>query len=87
MEPAARVGDATGHGGAIVTGSGDVNINKQPAAMVAVSMAPCVLHAGAYPVVTGSDSVLINGQPAARTGDVTACGAPIASGSPDVNIG
>lgn len=87
MQNAARVGDATSHGGAIATGSGNVTTNNCAAALVSVSIAPCAIGHGAAPVVTGSGSVFINGQPAARVGDVTGCGAAIASGSGNVFIG
>ncbi len=83
---AARMGDATGHGGVIVSGSGDVSINSCSAAAVGESVAVCPVHGGA-PVASGSGSVFINGCNAVRIGDVTGCGAPIASGSGDVTIG
>lgn len=83
---AARVGDVIGHGGAIVSGSGDVTINGCSAAAVGISVAVCAIHGGA-PVVIGSGSVFINNCNAARIGDITGCGAPIASGSGDVTIG
>jgi len=81
----ARVCDVIGHGGAIVTGSSDVEINGKPAAMV-TSIAACCLH-GAAPVATGSESVTINGYPATFVTCLTACGAPIVTGSDDVLIG
>lgn len=84
---AARLGDATGHGGALVSGSGNVFINGLAAGVVGVSVAPCALLHGAAPVACGSGTVFINGSPAARLGDVTGCGAPIVSGSGDVFIG
>ncbi|MGE9553398.1 PAAR domain-containing protein [Erwinia amylovora] len=86
-QPAARLGDATGHGGALVSGSGNVFINGLAAGAVGLSVAPCALLHGAAPVACGSGSVFINGCPAARLGDVTGCGAPICSGSGDVFIG
>ncbi|MGU3778277.1 PAAR domain-containing protein [Burkholderia metallica] len=84
--PAARVGDAIGHGGAIVTGSGDVYTNGIPAAFVG-SAAVCGLHCSAQALVVGSGSVFINGSPAAFVACPTSCGAPVASGSGDVFIG
>ncbi|SCC69194.1 PAAR domain-containing protein [Kosakonia oryziphila] len=87
MQNAARIGDATAHGGALCSGSGSVYINGIPAAMMGVSIAPCALLHGAAPVATGSGSVFINGSPAARLGDVTGCGAVIVTGSGDVYIG
>jgi uncharacterized Zn-binding protein involved in type VI secretion len=87
MFPAARLGDVIGHGGAIVTGSPSVNINGIPAAAVGLSASVCALHPSAQAVVLGSSSVFINDVPATFVAGVTSCGAPIASGSPDVLIG
>ncbi|NML34752.1 PAAR domain-containing protein [Paraburkholderia antibiotica] len=87
MFPAARAGDAIGHGGAIVTGSPSVFINGLPAALVGMSCAVCGLHPAAQAVVLGSGTVTINGLPAAFVGGVVSCGSPIATGSPDVTIG
>ncbi|WP_080436012.1 PAAR domain-containing protein [Burkholderia ubonensis] len=84
--PAARVGDAIGHGGAIATGSGDVFTNGISAAYVG-SVAVCGLHCSAQAVVVGSGSVYINGSPAAFVASCTSCGAPVATGSGDVFIG
>lgn len=86
MQPAARTGDAICHGGAIASGSPNVLINGIPAAVLAVSAAPCALHGGSA-VSTGSATVMINNLPAARMGDVTCCGASIVCGSPDVMMG
>ncbi|WP_080430744.1 PAAR domain-containing protein [Burkholderia ubonensis] len=84
--PAARVGDAIGHGGAIVTGSGDVFTNGISAVYVGC-VAVCSVHCSAQAVVVGSGSVFINGSAAAFVACCTSCGAPIASGSGDVFIG
>ncbi|MFT4066120.1 PAAR domain-containing protein [Paraburkholderia sp.] len=87
MFPAARKGDATGHGGAIVTGSPSVTINGIPAALAGISSASCPLHPSMQVVVAGSASVFINNVPAALVGGDTSCGASITAGSPDVLIG
>ncbi|PKH20115.1 hypothetical protein CIG19_18355 [Enterobacterales bacterium CwR94] len=86
MQPAARVSDSICHGGAVASGSGNVFINSLPAAVVAMSVAPCSLH-GAASVASGSGTVFINSLPAARLGDVTGCGSAIVCGSGDVKIG
>jgi uncharacterized Zn-binding protein involved in type VI secretion len=86
MGKAARVGDLIGHGGAILTGSDNVEINGHKAAFVS-SVAVCGLHPSPQAVVTGSDSVTINGHAAAYTDCLTSCGAPIVTGSDDVTIG
>jgi len=87
MFPAARKGDATEHGGAIVTGSPSVTINGVPAALTAISSATCALHPSVQAVVAGSKSVFINNVPAAFIGCTISCGASITAGSPDVLIG
>ncbi|MBW7985084.1 PAAR domain-containing protein [Enterobacillus tribolii] len=84
---AARVGDCTTHGGAIVSGSGDVFINSSSAALVGGSIATCAVLHGAAPLACGSGSVFINGSSAGRLGDVTGCGAVVATGSGNVCIG
>lgn len=85
MQNAGRAGDAISHGGSVTSGSGNVTINNQPAAMVG-SGASCSIHGGGA-VSCGSGTVFINGAPAARLGDATGCGATISSGSGDVLIG
>ena len=85
--PAARLGDVIGHGGVVVTGSGDVFINGISAGFVGGSIAVCGPHCSAQAVVLGSGSVFINGLPAAFVGSLTSCGAPIVTGSGDVSIG
>jgi uncharacterized Zn-binding protein involved in type VI secretion len=94
--PAARQGDATSHGGAIVSGSATVRIGGQPAARLGDStVCPAfsgpVPHVGG-PIATGSPSVRINGIPAARVGDIVAeTGGPPSviapPGAPTVLIG
>jgi uncharacterized Zn-binding protein involved in type VI secretion len=96
MTAAARVGDATLHGG-VITGPGcpTVLIGGQPAAR-AGDLQACPLvdgtkpHAGG-PVAAGSTSVFIGGQPAARVGDRTQCAGPPGAiappGCPTVLIG
>ncbi|WP_213450304.1 PAAR domain-containing protein [Rhizomonospora bruguierae] len=92
MPPAARVGDPTGHPGAVGgPGVPTVLIGGQPAAVVGTT------HACAFPglpphpptpiVPPGCPTVLIGGMPAARLGDLTGCGAPIVMGCPTVLIG
>lgn len=85
MQNAARLGDAISHGGAIVSGSGNVLINNIPAAILG-SAAVCALHVSTA-VASGSGTVFINNIPAARLGDCTGCGAVVCSGSANVLIG
>jgi len=96
-KPAARMGDMTAHGGAIVVGMPTVLIGGQPAArlgdmhvcpMVTPGVPP-IPHVGG-PITLGSATVLIGGQPAARMGDMCICVGPpdtIALGCPTVLIG
>ena len=87
MLPAARKGDAIGHGGSIASGSPTVSINQLPAALVGMSSAVCALHPGSQAVVAGSGTVFINNVPAAMVGGSVSCGASCSAGSPDVRIG
>jgi uncharacterized Zn-binding protein involved in type VI secretion len=92
MPQAARVGDPTGHPGAISgPGVATVLIGGRPAAVVGdthtCAMPPL---AGPHPtstIVKGSKTVFIGGRPAARVRDIAGCGAPIVSGALTVLIG
>lgn len=95
--PAARMGDATAHGGVITVGYPQVLIGGQPAARLGdmhtcpmvTPGTPPVPHVGG-PIATGSATVLIGGQPAARVGDTATCVGPpdsIVAGCPTVLIG
>jgi uncharacterized Zn-binding protein involved in type VI secretion len=91
VPPAARIGDSTGHPGAIVgPGVATVLVAGQPAAVVgdmhACSFPPPPPHPPST-IVIGSSTVMIGKRPAARVGDVAGCGAPIVSGAPTVMIG
>ncbi|MGH8555090.1 MAG: PAAR domain-containing protein [Gammaproteobacteria bacterium] len=92
MPPAARVGDPTGHPGAIAgPGVVTVLIGGMPVAVVD-DKHTCALPppAGPHPptlLVKGSATVLIGGRPAARVGDLAGCGAPIVAGALNVLIG
>jgi uncharacterized Zn-binding protein involved in type VI secretion len=95
--PAARMGDATAHGGVITVGFPQVLIGGQPAARLGdmhtcpmvTPGTPPVPHVGG-PITMGSATVLIGGQPAARVGDMATCTGPpdsIVAGCPTVLIG
>lgn len=82
-KPAARMGDMTSHGGAIVAGAPTVMIGNKPAARV-TDMHTCPMVTGVVPhvggpIVAGSTTVMISFMPAARMGDQATC-----SGPPDV---
>jgi uncharacterized Zn-binding protein involved in type VI secretion len=93
-KPAARLGDTTAHGGAIVVGCPTVLIGGMPAARVG-DMHTCPLVTGVVPhvggpIALGSFTVLIGGMPAARVGDLVTCAGPpdtIAMGCNTVLIG
>ncbi|MFI5706792.1 PAAR domain-containing protein [Kribbella sp. NPDC051620] len=87
--PAARVGDLTGHGGALgPPGVPTVLIGGMPAATVGTPHVCAIpLHPPSAVVPPGSLTVLIGGLPAARMTDLTGCGAPIAIGCLTVLIG
>ncbi len=95
--PAARMGDATAHGGVITVGFPQVLIGGQPAARMGdmhtcpmvTPGTPPIPHVGG-PITMGSATVLIGGQPAARVGDMATCVGPpdsIVAGCPTVLIG
>ena len=96
-KPAARMGDATAHGGVIAAGCPTVLIGGMPAARVGdmhtcpmvTPGTPPVPHVGG-PITMGSATVLIGGMPAARVGDMATCTGPpdtIAAGCATVLIG
>jgi len=94
-QPAARMGDMTAHGGAIVLGFPTVLIGGMPAARVG-DMHVCPLVNGVVPHVggpvlpPGGATVLIGGMPAARMGDMLTCTGPpdtILQGALNVLIG
>ena len=98
MPPAARVGDVTAHGGAIVgPGAPNVLIGGQPAALVGdmhtcpqVDPATLVPHVGGPILPPGMPTVLISGRPAAVLGGMCTCVGPpdsIALGAMNVLIG
>ena len=94
MPNAARVGDLTApaHPG-VVAGPGvpNVLICFQPAAVVGdlftCAFPPVVGPHPPTPFAIGSVSVRIGGRFALRVGDLSGCGAPIATGAPNVFIG
>ncbi|MCE5313996.1 MAG: PAAR domain-containing protein [Armatimonadota bacterium] len=81
----ARLGDASDHGGVIISAASRTFINGKAAARKG-DLHSCPRH-GVTAIVSGSDTIIIEGQPAARVGDKTACGAVITSGSLDTSAG
>lgn len=92
MPAAARIGDVTVHGGAIIgLGVPTVLIAGMPAAVMGdkhVCPLPPLIHQPTVSIFpAGSGTVLIGGKPALRTTDVCLCGAAAAVGAPTVLIG
>ena len=91
MALAARIGDATSHGGAVAgPGEPSVRIGKKPAAVVGdTHLCPLPLPQPHPPSVfaQGSTSVRIGGRGALRVRDVAGCGAQITAGAFGVTIG
>jgi uncharacterized Zn-binding protein involved in type VI secretion len=96
-QPAARIGDRTGHGTPLGPGPGSFNvlIGGKPAWRVGSDSHACPLSDGPKPhvggmVQVGSASVMINSLPAVRLGDkVVEASVPnaIVEGEPTVLIG
>lgn len=97
-QPAARMGDSTAHGGAIVVGFPTVLIGGMPAARMGdmhtcpmqTPAAPAPIPHVGGPIAKGSATVLIGGMPAARMGDMATCTGPpdsIVAGCMTVLIG
>lgn len=96
-KPAARIGDNTAHGGAIVAGAPTVLIGGKPAARMGDMHVCPMMNPGVPPpphvgqqIIMGCPTVLICGMMAARMGDPVMCAGPpdtILAGCPTVLIG
>ncbi|MFD4839797.1 PAAR domain-containing protein [Achromobacter sp. NPDC058515] len=81
MKEIIRVGDATNHGGTVLNGFGQTNLNGKPISGLG-HMVACPKCKGVFPIVEGSDHYSVDGTPVALEGMKTACGASlISSGS------
>ena len=82
--PHARLGDASSHGGTIITGSVTTLVNGRPVARMGdLHVCPIPGH-GVTTIVSGSINIATDGRPNARMGDVAGCGAMIIGGSLNV---
>jgi len=72
------VGDATTHGGTVVSGSPFTGIDGKPVARISDSVA-CP-KCGPTTITSGDATIVIDGQPVARHGDATTCGATLIAG-------
>lgn len=81
MPNVARLGDATDHGGVIITASEDTLTNGVGTARIG-DLVSCPIH-GVNAIVSGASLTITNNPLTARIGDVTECGSVIVTGSPD----
>lgn len=86
MAKAARVGDATSHGGAISAGSPTTKVDGLAVARLGDAVT-CPLHAGAQTITSASSIAKADGIGIARVGDSISCGATISAGSPTTEVG
>lgn len=75
MRPFIRLGDATDHGGVVITASSPNLILGKPIARVGDSVTCPIPGHGTNVIVTGDPKTIVAGQVAARHGDLCACGA------------
>lgn len=81
MQEIIRKGDSTNHGGTVLEGFPQTNLNGSPMAGVGHKVI-CSKCKGTFPIVEGSNAYRVDGTPVALHGMKTACGASlIASGS------
>lgn len=86
MPRLARKGDASSHGGTIISGAGKTTADGLPVARVGdLHSCPIPGH-GTTAISSGSPTLLVEGKAAARVGDSCGCGAVITSGSPDIEV-
>ncbi len=81
MQDIIREGDTTDHGGVVMQGFANTDLNGRKIAGLG-HLVSCPKCKGIFPIAEGSSSYDVNGTPAALHGMKTACGASlIASGS------
>ncbi|WP_175921103.1 PAAR domain-containing protein [Burkholderia pyrrocinia] len=74
-----RVGDATSHGGQVVTGSAVSEVMGRPVARLGdTCVCPISGHQACF-IAEGDSQVIIDGRPAAFDGHKTSCGATLIS--------
>lgn len=83
--PIIVLGDSISHGGSVVSGSGQTDVDGKPVARVGDKVV-CSAH-GTTTIVSGDATALVDGQPVARHGDKTACGATLISARTTPDIG
>lgn len=86
MSSIAYVGDATTHGGVILTGSDTMVVMGRKAARKG-DLVSCPLPGhGVNPIIEGSDMLTDNGRPIALHGHRTACGCMLIALGTDATI-
>jgi len=76
--PFILVGDRLDHGGSVVSGSPQTDVDGKPVARIGDRVV-CSRH-GPTTIVSGDTTVVIDGSPVARHGDKTACGGTLLAG-------
>ena len=77
-----RVGDATSHGGQVLTGAPASQVMRRPVARKGdLCICPIQGHQNCV-IAEGDENVIVDGQPAAFDGHKTSCGAVLISSVP-----
>ncbi len=76
-----RKGDSTDHGGTVLEGFGQTDLNGRPIAGVGHKVS-CPKCKGVFPIVEGSACYSVDGVPVALHGMKTACGASLIASGP-----
>ncbi|WP_269504411.1 PAAR domain-containing protein [Burkholderia sp. IMCC1007] len=76
MREIIRKGDSTDHGGTVLEGFPQTNLNGRPIAGIG-HLVSCPKCNGVFPIAEGSDKYKVDGTPAALHGMKTACGASL----------
>lgn len=80
-----RKGDSTDHGGTVLEGFEQTNLNGRPMAGVG-HMVACPLCKGVFPITEGSSSYDVDGVLVALNGMKTACGASLIASGPKGSV-
>jgi uncharacterized Zn-binding protein involved in type VI secretion len=84
MPAVARLGDASSHGGTIISASGNLTADGKGVAR-AGDQHSCPISGHGITALSSSSTVTNGGKSVVRVGDTAACGAVINSGSPTVS--
>lgn len=82
MAKIVRLGDASGHGGVMISAGSTVLVNGIPMC-VDQDMHSCPIKGHGVTPVTGTASFRSSGRRGIKTGDMAGCGAVIVTGSED----